>query len=156
DPGDAAETDLADDRQRDLADHLAGMGGDDGAAEDLIGALHDVDFHEARFLAFDDGSIDVAHRNFERIDLDAPLLRVALVHADVGDFGVGVRAPRYGQRAQLLAPEKQGVLNDDARAGVGSVRELVPQAHVTDRVDQWIGGLQVIVHAHALWAVLYL
>jgi hypothetical protein len=49
-----AHPDSSDDRQRDLADHLARTPGDDRCSENPIGPLPDVDLDEADVLAVED------------------------------------------------------------------------------------------------------
>ena len=72
----------------------------------------------------------------------------ALGEPDVGDFRIGVRAPRQDERARAGAAEEERVLDDDARLEVGVVGELVRRAHVPRRVDARVRGAQAVVDGH--------
>ena len=95
-----AEARSGDHRQRDLADHLAGVPGDDRRAENAVRPLLHHHLGEALLLAVEDGAVDVLEGAHEVLDLDSRFARVALVHADVRDLGIGVIAhvPGVGQR----------------------------------------------------------
>src|SRR5207249_12317961 len=87
--------------------HLAGVAGDDGRAEDAVGALLHVHLDETLLLAIGYGAVDGGQGRHEGVDGDALPGRVALVHADVRDLRVGVGAPGDVQRAQLLPARKR-------------------------------------------------
>ena len=71
-----------------------------------------------------------------------------LIQPHVGHFRIGVSAPGDGQGAEFFAPEKQGVLNDDAGGGVRQVGKLIGQADVAGGINAGIGGLQIIIDQH--------
>src|SRR5437867_1948596 len=147
--GERAEAEPAHHRERDLVQHLARVPGDDGRAEDAVGALLHVHLDEALLLAVGDGAVDGGERRHEGVDGDVLPRGVALVHPDVRDLRIGVGAPGHVQRAQLLAAEEEGVLDHDACGRIGHVRELVLHADVARGVDARVRGLQAVVHHHA-------
>src|SRR6266849_3838771 len=75
---------------------------------------------------------------------------IARLEADVGDLGVGVRAPRDGEGGVLLAPEEERVLDHHPGRRVGRVGELLGHADVAGGVDARIGRLEPVVHLDAI------
>src|SRR5258708_3410123 len=135
-------------RERRLSDHLAGMRGDDRAAEQPSAFV--VHAHEAVAFLVDDRAIDLGQWDGNRFDTATMDARVAFIHADVRDLGIGVRAPRDDDRTGATTTIEQGVLNDHPRHDVGGVRELELRAHVAGRIDATIRRLEPIVHDNAL------
>ena len=134
---------------RELADQLAGVGGDDRAAQDPVGPPGDVHLHESLVFPVGDGAVHLVQGHPEGIDLDPGRLGVALVHAHVGDLRVGVGAPGHDQGRELLGAQEERVLHHDLGSGVGGVGELPVHADVAGRVDLWVRGLEVVVHVDA-------
>src|SRR5687768_1308057 len=106
--------------------------------------------HEPVRLIVDDGAIDLRQGDRDGVQPFGRLRDVGFRHADVCDFRIGVRDPRNDEGARLPAAVEQRVLNDDARHGIGGVRELERGADVTGRVHPWVRRLETVVDLHAL------
>src|SRR6516165_6606674 len=112
--GDRPQTQAADHRQRQLGDHLAGVGGDDGGSENLVSPGTDKHLDKAIILTVEDGSVHIVQLLREGAEGDAALPGLVFVQADMGDLRVGVGTPRDDERAGACASFEQGVLDDDA------------------------------------------
>ena len=107
---DGPQADPPHDGQGNLVDHLAGVAGHDGGAEDPVGPLADVDLDEALRLPVEDGAVHLLRSPGRRCHRDALLPRVLLIHADMGDLRVGVGAPGDRQGAiAFLRPIKRAL-----------------------------------------------
>ena len=104
-----------------------------------------MDLYKAIFLAIGDCAVDVVHRHREGLHRNAALTCFFNIQADVGDFRVGVGAPRNRQCADPFATEEECVLHDDPGRRVGAIGEFVLQANVAGGVDARIRGAQKIV-----------
>src|SRR5258708_6781764 len=93
DARDAAQADALGDRQTELAHHVAGVLGDQGGAEDLVGAALEVNAQEALVLAVEAGAVVVGEGPGQGVDLEAPAARGALVHPDLAALRAAPRAP---------------------------------------------------------------
>src|SRR5664279_5720730 len=88
------------DRQRDLADHVAGVRADDAAADDGVGRLVEEQLGEAFVAAVGDGTARRRPREQALLHLDAPRLGLVLGDADPGDLRVGVGDARDHARVE--------------------------------------------------------
>src|SRR6266851_2803562 len=104
------------------------MGGDNRGSENPVSLWTDNHLHEAFGLAVEYSSVHISQFLRERTEPDSALCCFVVVEADVSDLRVGVGAPGNGQGAGFCPPFEQGVLDDDARHGVGGVRELETRA----------------------------
>ena len=137
-----------------LADQVAGLGRDDRRAQDPIRtALHE-DASESGVLAVEYRPVHLGERLGERLDRDVLRMRVGLVHSDVRDLRLGVRAPGDDQAVGRPAPQsermrKKGVLDEDLRHRVGGMGELEGEADVARGVDARVARAKVAVHRDA-------
>ena len=65
--GELAETDAMSDRQRQAADHLAGVLGNEGRAEDSVLPLLENDAQETLALTVEDGAVDVLEGHGDQV-----------------------------------------------------------------------------------------
>ena len=134
----------------DLADHFAGVAGDDGRAENLVAALLDVNLDEALVVAVGAAAVGLADGLDEGVDLDALFLRARRVEAHVRDLRIGVGGPGDDEVGRLAVGDgEECVLQHDAGGGVGGVGELVLERDVAGGVDVGVGGLQLVVDGDA-------
>jgi hypothetical protein len=103
-------------RVRRLADHVAGVRGDDRATPDTAALV--VDGHESLCLVVNDGAVDVGQRNRDRRDRPSDAATSAWV-APTWQLG-----RRVGYR-----------WDDQARHRVGRMREFMGGAHIAGRID---------------------
>ena len=125
------------------------MRGDDRRAEQAPAPGVDVRLREALGVAIQHGPIDIVERDPERDDAVALRGGIDGRDADVRNLGRRERAPRDDERRGSLAPEEQGVLDRDARHGVGGMRELVGRADVAGGKHLAVRSLQVLVDGDA-------
>src|SRR5512138_3103651 len=92
--------------QRELADRLAGVTGNQSAAQDSTCVLVIVNSREALIFAVENGPVDLIQRLRMRDDIIARRVRVPLIVTNVGDFRVGISAPRNDEIGDF-APRKK-------------------------------------------------
>ena len=83
------------------------MFGDEGRPKDAVGAVLDVHLDEPVILPVENCPVHVGELYNEGPDRNTFRLGVLLVHADVGDLGIGIGAPGDGERAGLLPHERE-------------------------------------------------
>src|SRR6185369_1087345 len=141
-------------RNTDLADHFAGMSGNDGCSEDFVAPFSDVEFHKAILLAVQHRAVDVLELAHVGIHFQAARAGVAFIEPDVGDFRVGVSAPGHREGARFLAAKEQGVLNYEPGGKIGGMGEFPGQANVSGAINVRIAGLETIVYQDAFARVI--
>ena len=117
------------------------MGGGDGGAEDAAAAAGDR-LHQAGGAALGDGAVVLAAGETQHPHLAMGFAGRRLAHADMGQFGIGVRDP--GQRLQTHPGRQpqQGVADDDAGMVVGEVGELEAAGAIADGEDAAVRAAQ--------------
>ena len=108
-PGDRLRSGAGFHRNRKLADHVAGMGRDDRGAENLVRALLNVDPREPFVFAVENRAIHFVELVRVGFDLHAFLLRILLVHPDMGDFRLGEGTPGHDQRFDAGIAQTEGM-----------------------------------------------
>ena len=134
-------------RHLNAGDDLAGLGADNGGAQDEVGAGVDDDLEEALGVAQGLGARHGRRRSLGDAHLVAGLAGLGLAHAHVPELGRGEDGPRdeASGGGGLLAGEE---VAQDAEVVPGGVGELGRSGHVTGGVDVLGGGTQVVVDAH--------
>ena len=112
--------------------------------------LGHMDLDEADLLAIQDRAINLVHRHGKTAYRNATFVGLAHVDANMGDFGIGIGAPRDGQRTDPLMTREQGIAHGNPRCGVGNVGELVFHAHIAGCKDATVGRAQEIIDANAV------
>jgi len=148
--GDFSEADVVGDGEGQFGDQFAGMFGDDGGADDGIGAGAQVDADESVGLAVEDGAIDFGERLSESGDGDALGCGLVFGQPDVGHFWRGVGGAGDDQGTGLLAAAEQGVLNDDAGLKIGAMGEPRGRADVATGEDATMGRAEGVIDLHAM------
>src|SRR5216683_4039082 len=134
------------DRENRFPDAFSRMRSHDCSAQKSpVFAVH-IEAYMSFGFAIEDGAVGVGKFLGERDDLVAPLCGFLFGYAHVRDLRIRVRAPWDHQVAHPFSPEKQCVLDGDARHGFGGVCELVGGADVSGRIDFRIAGAEHIVH----------
>ena len=94
------------------------MARDHGCAQNAVGALLDMDFHESVLFAVGYRAIDIVHQDCKRAHLDAFLLCLAHIQANMGDFRVAIGAPGDRQLTPSFTAREQRIsYRDSAAAG---------------------------------------
>src|SRR5262249_16051884 len=133
--GNRPQTEAADRRHRQLRDHVPRVGGNGRGPENLVTTRTNNYLDKPFVLAVQGGPVQLVQLLRKGAERDALLFGLVFVQADVGDLRVRVSTPWDGQRAGAGATFEQGVLDDDARHGVGGVRELEARADVAGGVN---------------------
>ncbi len=79
--------------ERQLADHLACMAGDDGRAEYLVAAFPEMDPRKTFRFPVQKGPVGVRKRNGQGQHVYTPVAGIFLVHSRMRHFRVRIRAP---------------------------------------------------------------
>ena len=133
------------DRQRELRDHVAGVGCDERGAQDPVGVLPDEDLEKA-LGAVEARTVYLAQLQAQGLESEPAVASLGLGQPDVRDLGRRVGAPGHDERARLGPAEEEGVLDHDAGQGVRGVGELVARRDVAGREDPRVGRAELIVH----------
>ena len=100
------ETDSGCDRQRNIADHFAGVAGDYGSPQNSVRALFDVYLYKAFVFAVDNRAIHLVRRHRNGLNRYILFARLLHVHPYMGDFRIGISAPGNRQFAQPLSAKE--------------------------------------------------
>ncbi len=105
--GEGPQAQPGDHGQGDLVDHLTGVPGDHGGAENLVGPLRHQDTDHTLFLTIGDRPVHFREFPDEEVVFDSLARSLSGVQAHMGHFRVGVGAPGNGQGAGLLPSMKR-------------------------------------------------
>ena len=107
-------------------------------AQDLIRTFGHENFGKTAFFAFNHRAIDFFERNDKEIVFHISLPRFLFAQPDVGDFRLGVSAPRHDGPIHFL-PQKlewhQDVSNNDPRSEIGRMREFEAVGDISRCID---------------------
>ena len=138
------------DRQRPEMDQLAGMGAENGGAEDApVASGNHLDQPLGR--AFGLGAVVGGERKPRHCDAVAVLpARIGLGQAGLCQFRIGVGDPGQRRVIDLGRQPEQRVADHDAGLIAGDMGETRPTGHVTDRKDARGIGAQAPVDCDAV------
>src|SRR5216683_2257124 len=116
------------------------MARNQGRAEDAPALLLGVDAGESLVIAIEHSAVHFVEAHGESRESQALISSLLFEKADVGDFRIGVRAPRDDQSTRLLTTEEERVLQNRARHGIRGMRELVDRTDIAGGVNVRIRG----------------
>src|SRR5262249_37074795 len=105
--------------------HLSRITGDNGRADDAVGARLHVNLGETGSCAVENSSINMGKVLPESLNRQTLCVRLFFRKTDLRHFWVGVCACGDDEGADLFSSQKECVLNDNAGHGIGRVSELV-------------------------------